>query len=59
VAPPTARIETLEAELAKLEATAAVHRADFERECERLMAEVLKTTAELRRLTGPAGLVQT
>jgi hypothetical protein len=44
-----ARIETLEPELAKLEA-AAVHRADFERErerCERLMAEVLKTTAEL------------
>jgi chromosome segregation ATPase len=45
-----ARIETLEAELAKLEAAAAVHRADFERErerCERLMAEVLKATAEL------------
>jgi hypothetical protein len=45
-----ARIETLEAELAKLEASAAVHRADFERErerCERLMAEILKTTAEL------------
>jgi DNA repair exonuclease SbcCD ATPase subunit len=45
-----ARIETLEAELAKLEASAAVHRADFERErerCERLMAEVLKTTADL------------
>jgi C4-dicarboxylate-specific signal transduction histidine kinase len=45
-----ARIETLEAELAKLEASAAVHRADFERErerCERLMAEVLKATAEL------------
>jgi hypothetical protein len=50
VAPLTARIETLEAELAKLEAIAAVHRADFERErerCERLMAEALKTTAEL------------
>jgi hypothetical protein len=50
VAPLTAHIETLEAELVKLEATAAVHRADFERErerCERLMAEVLKTTAEL------------
>jgi hypothetical protein len=44
------RIETLEAELAKLEAAAAVHRADFERERERgdrLMAEVLKTTADL------------
>jgi chromosome segregation ATPase len=45
-----ARIEALEADLVRLEATAAVHRADFERErerCERLMAEVLKTTAEL------------
>ena len=50
VATLKARIETLEADIAKLEATAAVHRADFERErerCERLMAEVLKTTAEL------------
>jgi hypothetical protein len=50
VAPLTARIQTLEAELAKLGATAAVHRADFERErerCERLMAEALKTTTEL------------
>jgi hypothetical protein len=50
VAPLTARIETLEAEFAKLEATAAVHRADFERErerCGRLMAEALKTTADL------------
>jgi hypothetical protein len=28
-----ARIETLEAELAKLEAAAAVHRADFRGEC--------------------------
>jgi hypothetical protein len=37
------------AELAKLEAAATVHRIDFEREserCERLMAEVLKTTAD-------------
>jgi chromosome segregation ATPase len=45
-----ARIETLEGELSKLEAAAAVHRADFERErerCERLMAEVLKTTVDL------------
>jgi len=64
VAPLMARIDTLEAELAKVEAAAAVHRADFakveaaaaihradferERErCERLMAEVLKTTADL------------
>jgi hypothetical protein len=45
-----ARIETLEAELAQLEGVSAGHRADFERErdrCERLMAEVLKTTANL------------
>ena len=50
VATLKARIESLEADIAKLEATAAVHRADFERErerCERLMAELLKTTAEL------------
>jgi hypothetical protein len=50
VATLTARIETLEADFAKVEAAAAVHRADFERErerCERLMAEVLKGTAEL------------
>ena len=57
VAALTARIETLEAELAKLEGVAAGHRADFERErerfdrgherCERIMAEGLKTTAEL------------
>jgi hypothetical protein len=50
VAPLMARIETLESELAKVEAAAAVHRADFELErqrCERLMAEVLKATAEL------------
>src|ERR1700686_5061812 len=50
VATLTARIETLEAEFAKVEAAAAVHRADFERErerCERLMAEVLRATAEL------------
>jgi hypothetical protein len=41
LAPLTARIETLEVELARLEATAAVHRAAFERErerCERLVA---------------------
>jgi hypothetical protein len=50
VAALTARIGTLEAEFARVEAAAAVHRADFERErerCERLMAEVLKATAEL------------
>jgi hypothetical protein len=44
------QIETLEAELAKLEGVSAGHRADFERErdrCERLMVEVLKTTIDL------------
>jgi hypothetical protein len=50
VATLTARLETLESDFAKVEAAAAMHRADFERErerCERLMAEVLKSTAEL------------
>ena len=50
VARLTARIETLEADFAKVEAAAALHRADFERErerCERLTVEVLKGTAEL------------
>jgi hypothetical protein len=45
VATLTARIEMLEAEFTKVEAAAAVHRADFERErdrCDRLMVEVLK-----------------
>jgi hypothetical protein len=44
-----ARIEALQAELIKLEATASGHRADFERERERadaLMAELLKMTAD-------------
>ena len=50
VAALKARIETLEAELVRLEAAAAGHRADFERErerCDWYMAEVLKTTADL------------
>jgi hypothetical protein len=50
VATLAARIEMLEADFAKVEAAAAMHRTDFERErdrCERLMAEVLKGTAEL------------
>jgi hypothetical protein len=50
VATLTARIETLEADFAKVEAAAALHRADFERErerSERLMVEVLKGTTEL------------
>jgi hypothetical protein len=42
-------IETLQAEIARLEEKAANHRADFERERDRadhLMAELLKATAE-------------
>jgi polyhydroxyalkanoate synthesis regulator phasin len=42
------RIESLQAELAKLEATAARHRADYERErdrADRLVTELLKATA--------------
>jgi hypothetical protein len=63
-----ARIETLEAELARLETAAAGHRADFERErerCDQLMAEVLKSTADLMtareaaaRLTGEIEALQ-
>jgi chromosome segregation ATPase len=44
-----AKIETLQAEIARLEATAAGHRADFEHERERadrLMTELLRATAE-------------
>src|SRR6202040_159675 len=43
------RVEALEAELAKVEASAAGHRADFERErerAERLMTELLRATAD-------------
>jgi len=43
------KIETLQAEIARLEASAASHRADFERErarADRLMAELLQGTAE-------------
>ena len=45
----TARLVALQAEIARLEATAAGHRADFERERERadrLMVELLQATAE-------------
>ena len=44
-----ARVEALQAELAKVEALATGHRADFERERERadlLMAELLRATAD-------------
>ena len=49
VAPFAAKIEALKAEIARLEARAADHRADFERECERadrLTVELLQATAE-------------
>lgn len=45
----TKKIETLQAEITRLEARAAGHRADFERERERadrLLAELLQATAE-------------
>jgi len=45
-----AKIELLEAELAKVEAAAAGHRADFERERDRadkLLSEVLRATVDL------------
>jgi hypothetical protein len=44
------RVEALQAELAKVKASAGGHRADFERErerAERLMAELLRATAEM------------
>ena len=47
--PLKAKVETLQAEIARLEARAASHRADFERERERadrLMTELLQATAE-------------
>jgi chromosome segregation ATPase len=50
VATLKARIEALQAELAKLEAAAAGHRADFERERDRaelLVSEVLAATADM------------
>jgi len=45
-----AKIESLKAEIARLETAAADHRADWERECERadrLSVELLQTTAEM------------
>jgi chromosome segregation ATPase len=44
-----AQVEALQADLAKVEVTAAGHRADFERErerAERLMVELLRATAD-------------
>ena len=49
VAPPVAKIVALQVQITRLEATAASHRADSERERERadpLMVELLQATAE-------------
>ena len=49
IALPAAKIEVLQAEIARLEASAASHRADFEHERERadrLTVELLRATAE-------------
>jgi hypothetical protein len=49
IAPLAAKIEALKAEIVRLEASAADHRADFERERERadlLTVELLQATAE-------------
>ena len=49
IAPLAARVVALQAEITRLEAIAAGHRADFERERERadrLMVELLQATAE-------------
>jgi hypothetical protein len=49
IAPLATKIVALQAEITRLEATAAGHRADFERERERadrLMVELLQATAE-------------
>jgi len=65
----TTRIVALQAEIARLEASAASHRADFERERERadrLMVELLQATAETTaakearaRLEGEVAALQT
>ena len=56
-----ARIEVLEAELAKLETVAAGHRADFERERERfdgLMTELLRATMDVQAAKEAAARVK-
>ena len=69
VAPLAAKIEALKAEVARLEARAADHRADFERERERtdrLTVELLQATAEtmaakeaMARLEGDVAALRT
>ena len=64
-----AQMEALKAEIARLEASAAGHRADFERErerAERLMVELLQATAEtmaakeaMARLEGEVAALRT
>jgi hypothetical protein len=57
----TQKIETLQAELIEMEATAIGHRADFERECERtnkLLAELLKSSAETMTAREKAALLE-
>ena len=56
-----ARIEVLEAELAKLETLAAGHRADFERERERfdgVMTELLRATLDVQGAKESAARLQ-
>jgi len=65
----TSQIEKLQAEITRIEASAAAHRADFERERERadrLMTELLQATAEtlaakeaIARLEGELAAVRT
>ena len=53
-----ARVEALQAELAKVEASAVGHRADFEHERERadrLMTELLRATADTPCSRGSGG----
>src|ERR1700732_3417067 len=69
IALPAAKIEALNVEIARLEARAADHRADFERERERadrLTVEMLQATAETMaakeataRLGGEVGALRT
>jgi hypothetical protein len=54
-----AKIDLLEAELAKIEGVAAGHRADFERERDRadkLLSEVLRATVDKRRPREPKAI---
>src|SRR6516164_10021155 len=55
------KIETLQAELAEMEAVSSGHRADFERECERtnkLLAELLTASTETMAAREKAALLE-